>query len=350
MSALFGMALSFTEKTLTLMTVRREKGGPLGGAMCYIENALGKAPAVIYALLSAASFASVGSMTQCSALTGSICALTGSSEVIVGIALALMTYLIISGGLRRTAAASSVLVPAVSVAYVACGFFAIYILRSALPDVMRSIFLEAFNFRPAASGTGAVLAMRYGYARGVFSSEAGVGSSTIPHASSSAQEPAHQGVWGIFEVFLDTIVICTITALIILCGPYSRSGLTGEVLTSAAFSVLLGKYAGPFTAFCILVLAFSTIISREWCFEQSLRYLLGDRLKTGVVRKMFCVFSFLGAVLPSRSLWDSADILNIALAVPNLAAVCVLARVAAKRLEHLRSFGSLRKRGAERAR
>ena len=175
------------------------KGGPLGGAMCYIENALLAARRHTFALRGL--FRSVGSMTQCSALTGSICALTGSSEVIVGIALALMTYLIISGGLRRTAAASSVLVPAVSVAYVACGFFAIYILRSARPDVMRSIFLEAFNFRPAASGTGAVLAMRYGYARGVFSSEAGVGSSTIPHASSSAQEPAHQGVWGIFEVF-----------------------------------------------------------------------------------------------------------------------------------------------------
>ncbi len=328
-SAFVGMGLSYAEKVLTLMHIREHRSGPIGGAMCYIEKALGKNAGVFYCAVCLCAIYTGGCMTQSSAMCSAVSALVPVKLPILGLAAAAALYAISRGGIERTAALSAILVPAVSGLYIAVGSAALWQARHSLGSVFASIFRQAFDMHPAAAGFSAVSAMRYGFARGIFSSEAGVGSATIPHASAQ-NSPHGQGCWGIFEVFLDTAVICTMTGLIILCSGAAASGMTGEALTAEAFSPLLGGLAPDFIALCITVLAFSTLISRAWCARQCIRYLSPRKISNRVSDFCFAAFTFLGAVFPSRALWDASDALNVLLALPNLAALCLISEKAAR--------------------
>jgi len=322
-SAFVGMGLSYAEKALTIMYTKKHPSGPIGGAMCYIEKALGRGAGVFYCAVCLCAIYTGGCMTQSNAMCGALSALTGGGNAVIGLAVAAALIIVCAGGIERTSSLSAVLVPAVSILYIAAGGAALFKARHCLGSVFSQIVRCAFTMHPAAAGISAVTAMRHGFARGIFSSEAGVGSATIPHAS--AQNSSHgQGCWGIFEVFLDTAVICTFTGLIILSSGFYGSSLTGEALTAAAFTPLLGSLAAKFIALCISVLAFSTLISRAWCARQCIRYIFKGRCLTFGADALFALLAFGGALLPSRTLWDLSDVLNIMLALPNLAALCLL--------------------------
>ena len=324
-SALVGMALSYAEKVLTLMHIKNNAGGAVGGAMCYIEKALGKKAGVFYCIVCLLALYTGGCMTQSSAMCSSLSALVSIDMPVLGLLAALAVFTVSRGGIERTSRVSAVLVSAVSVLYIVVGGAALWQARQSIGSVFATIVRSAFDISPTAAGISAFSAMRYGFARGIFSSEAGVGSATIPHASAK-NSPHGQGCWGIFEVFLDTAVICTLTGLIILSSPFSSSALTGEKLTTAAFSSLLGSLAPDFIALCITVLAFSTLISKAWCARQCINYLHPIK-GTGIAADVcFALFALSGAILPARALWDASDALNLLLALPNLTALCLFSK------------------------
>lgn len=315
-AAFLGMALSYCEKYLTIGT--RTRGRP-GGAMTYIERALGPAAGRFYAAALIASVFTGGCAVQSSAIGGSVSAVTGLPRLPIAILLTIAAYLSASGGLRRASDIVTGLVPLVAALYLGAGVYTLYMLRSELPRVMGDILKGAFSLRAGASG---FAALRYGYARGVFSSDAGTGSSTVPHGASSARDPAVQGAWGIFEVLFGSLFICTVTALVILAGPFARSPLRGEELTAAAFSVSLGPLAAPFTALCVFILAFSTVVSRRWCAEQCFAYLGTDGKTPSSV--LFLLSIFAGTLLPGSALWELADVLMALISIPDLIALMKL--------------------------
>lgn len=329
-SALLGMMTGCAEKTLAVRYQRPAPGGGLeGGPMFYLRDGVGSPfLAGWFALACLPATLAGGDLVQSSSIALSLEGTFGLPRPVSGFITALLAGLVMVGGVGRVAKVASLLVPAMALLYLGSGALVLFLRQEALPDALALIFTCALS--PAAAlggGTGwtVTCAIRYGVARGVFTNEAGLGTSALAHGAAQTDHPARQGMWGIFEVALSTLVVCTVTALVILVsGVWKPSGrLTGAPLTSAAFSCVLGPAGGCVVALSLLLFAFSSILGWSYYGQQALSFLTGGR-GLRAYRTVFLVCTAAGAVWEPEGIWVLVDLCNALMALPNLAALVLL--------------------------
>lgn len=341
-SALLGMMTGFVEKTLAVRYRRRSEDGWRGGPMEYIEQGLGmRFLALWFALAVTLAALGGGGLVQSNSIATSLSAAFGWGRLPIGIVTALLTGLVIAGGIGRIGAVCEKLVPVMALAFIGGGTVVLACRAEAILPTLEEIVRSAFAPKPVAGGGlgyGMMTAMRYGVARGVFTNEAGLGSSAMAHAQAQVKEPAEQGMWGIFEVFVATLVVCTISALVILTtGVYDpetaltaiRAGtVTGEMagapLSAAAFGTVFGRWGGVFVAVCLLLFAFSSLLGWSYYGERGLEYLTGSRRGRTAFRLAFLAAILYGSVGELELVWQMSDLCNGLMAIPNLAAILLL--------------------------
>ncbi|MDO5344366.1 MAG: alanine/glycine:cation symporter family protein [Lachnospiraceae bacterium] len=350
--AFFGMMTNYSENVLGILFRRKNsKGEWCGGAMYYLRDGLGSKKgcktlgAVLAVLFSCfcllASFG-IGNMSQVNSMVANVHTAFGIPAIATGIFLVLAVGLVILGGLKRIAAFTEKIVPFMVIAYLIGTFIIIFLHIGTIPAVFASIFQGAFALKSAAGGvvgSGIALAMQMGMKRGVFSNEAGLGSSVMVHSSSNVREPVRQGMWGIFEVFADTIVVCSLTALTILSSgavDLSTGQLTAEAaeigsssLMSYAFSQTFGKPGAWFIALAILLFAYSTVLGWSHYGSTACEYLFGTK-STTFYRVIFVCIVLAGSVIEAQLAWDISDTFNGLMMIPNLIGVLVLSPLVMK--------------------
>lgn len=340
-SALFGMCTKFAEVTLAIhFRERNDQGDWVGGPMYYISKGLGKSWAwlgTLFALFGMLAAFGIGNMTQINSIVTSIADTINSFtpvnvntvHLVVGIIIAVFSAIVLIGGLQRIGQVTEKLVPFMAVIYIVSALIIFFSHIGSLGSVLRSIFVGAFTPSAVvggAAGVGISAAIKRGVSRGVFSNEAGLGSAPIAHAAADTDSAVRQGCFGVFEVFADTIVICTLTALAVLMSgtPIEYGQAAGADLTIAAFSTTFGRFGGVIISVGITLFATSTILS--WC-------LYGTRCAEFVFRStkvikpyqvLFCIVIVIGAVTEMQLVWDIADTLNGLMALPNLVGLLVL--------------------------
>lgn len=334
-AALFGMTTKFAEVVLAIQyREKTEDGRFVGGPMYYITNGLNlKWLAYIFAFFGAVAAFGIGNMVQSNSIAESLFVTFGLNKLLTGIVLAIGAAIVIVGGIKKIGAVTSKLVPMMAAFYIIGGIVIIIINAAHIPEAFGLIFGSAFTGSAAIGGfSGALLkdAMTKGIARGVFTNEAGLGSAPIAHAAATTDHPVRQGLWGVFEVFMDTIVICTITALAIITTGVWQDGGTGAALTTQAFSHgLPGNWGGIIVSIGILLFAFSTILGWEYYGERCAEYLFGPKVNI-IYRVLWIPFIILGAVGGLEQIWDLADTMNGLMAIPNLVGIVGLSGVVIK--------------------
>lgn len=335
-SAFFGMMTKYCEIVLSLKYRETAADGTYrGGPMYYIKNGLGEKwgwMGTLFAVFGAFACFGIGNMTQANSIVSTIQETTGVSPLISGIVLAAIVALVVIGGIKRIASVTEKLVPFMAIFYIVGGVLAIVLNIGRLGPAFGEIFAGAFSFKAVGGGVmGYVImqAMRFGFARGVFSNEAGLGSAPIAHAASSTKDPCEQGLWGVFEVFVDTLVVCSITGLnIVMSGLYTTGDLKGAPLTMAAFGQTLGGFAGIFLTIAIACFAGSTILGWSYYGERCVDYLTkGNKTILLIYKLIFVGLIIVGSVGGLTLIWDIADTLNGLMALPNLIAVVLLSKV-----------------------
>lgn len=348
-AALLGMAVKFAEIGLSVATRRRDGAGYSGGPMYYIGS-LGekfRPLALMYALLAALSAFGIGNLSQISSAAGAV---ASAAEKIapeldprrlrlwLGIILTLTAWLILRGGAAGVGRAAERLVPSMAGLFLLLSLFVLCCHAQALPAALRAIVTGAFSPRTAVSGIGGfgtAQAIQWGLRRGAFSNEAGLGSSAIAHGSAAARSPGEQGLWGIFEVFADTIVICTATALTILCSgvgiPWGSSP-GAELLLSAWETCIPAAPAACFMALSLLLFAFTSVLGWALYGTQCVRFLWGEKA-AAPYRLCFSLAITVGCLVSLRTVWAAADLLNGLMAIPNFIALFALSGKAAKYAE-----------------
>jgi len=337
-SGLVGMATKFAEVVLGLHFRKREPGGPMmGGPMMYITRGLGprwKWLAVAFCIFGAVAALGIGNMTQSQAVADGMEGF-GVPHWVSGLILIVVVGLVTIGGIKWIARVAMVCVPFMCTVYMVAAFVVIIIYAPRIPSVVLLIVQSAFTPDAAAggaAGVGVMMAIRYGIARGVFSNEAGLGSAPMAHATAMTDHPVRQGLWGVFEVFFDTIVMCSATALVILLTGAWTGEEKGAKLTMSAFATPFGKTIGnPLVVLCMVLTAYDTILA--WCFygETCSAYLFGHgRVVRMAYRLLWLPFIMLGALGQLEVIWDVSDTLNVLMAVPNLIAVFALAGIVVK--------------------
>ena len=347
-SALLGMGTKFAEVTLAVHYRERNlKGDYVGGPMYYIKNGLGKKwmwLAYLYASFGIFTVFGTGNATQVNTITAAVntalvnynvlsADATGTSNLIMGILICVVVGRILIGGIKRIGKVSERLVPVMALLYIILGIGLIVIKIDQVPAVFASIFRGAFN--PTAVTGGVVgsffVSMQKGVARGIFSNEAGLGTGSIAHACADTDAPVKQGSFGIFEVFMDTIVICTMTALIVLLSgvdvPYGRAA--GAELTISGFTAVYGNWVSIFTAVAMVCFAFSTIIGWGLYGARCAEFLLGSKILLPF-NIVYSLVAILGATVDLDLIWGISDTFNGYMSVPNLIAVFLLAPVVIK--------------------
>lgn len=327
MSAFFGMATKFAEVVLSITyRVKESDGSFSGGPMYYIKNGV-KIPwlANAFALFGALASFGIGNMTQSNSIAEALNASFGLNKLMVGVILAVLAGIVILGGIKRIAGVTEKLVPLMAAFYILGALLIIILNISHVPEAFGLIFGSAFSAQAAVGGfAGAALkqVMKMGIARGVFTNEAGLGSAPIAHAAATTDHPVRQGLWGVFEVFVDTILICTMTALVILVTGQWSSGLKGAALTSSAFQV--GFKGGGFVVSIGLTLfAFSTILGWAYYGEKCMEFLFGKK-SVLVYRLIYVPVVAVGAIGGLQEVWAISDTLNGLMAIPNLIGVFML--------------------------
>lgn len=328
MAAVVGMTTKFAEVVLAVNFREKTPDGRfVGGPMYYIEKGLKmKWLAVIFAVFGALAAFGIGNMVQSNSVAASLQATFSINPWITGVTLAVITAAVIIGGIKRIGAFTEKLVPFMAAIYIVGGLFIIFANASHIPAAFALIFGNAFTGTAAVGGfAGATIAksIRYGVARGVFTNEAGLGSAPIAHAAATTDHPVRQGLWGVFEVFADTIVICSITALAIMVSSQWSSGLTGAALTTAAFNEGIPGVGGYIVSIGIVLFAYSTIIGWEYYGERCAEYVFGPKVITPY-RLIWIPFVVIGAIGGLEDLWALADTLNGLMAIPNLIGVLLL--------------------------
>ena len=312
--------------------------------MYYIENGIGKSwkwMAVIFCLLGGFASFGIGNIAQSSEISGALKDLFHLPEVASGILIAIVVAMVTLGGIKRIGKVTSLLVPFMSAFYILAGIVLIIMRIGHIPAVFAQIFKGAFSLKSIGGGLFGytiMMAMKQGFARGVFSNEAGLGSAQIAHAASSTEEPCEQAIWGVFEVFIDTIVICSITAFaVLLSGILDVEGGLGAFTSkgaaaAAAFNTILpGTLGGKIIELSLLFFALSTILSWAYYGENCWGYLTDNNKTVLLIYKViFALVCIVGAVGSGALMWDIADTLNGLMAIPNLIALLMLSGVVTK--------------------
>ncbi|MBQ2694256.1 MAG: sodium:alanine symporter family protein [Clostridia bacterium] len=343
-SALLGMMTCCCENILGIKyRVRDSLGRLVGGPMYYIERGLGMGGlAKVYALLLVGASLGMGNMTQANSVAQGAAGF-GISGTVCGIFLFAAVVISVSGGLERISRLSQVLIPALSAAFVLACFAVILTNIENLVPSIKLVFKEAFTLK-AVSGFGMAKAARYGISRGVFSNEAGLGSSAIIHSSANCEKPAEQGMWGILEVFIDTVFMCTVTAAAILSSGVmgKNPSLNGVELCSAVFESVFGRAGAYFLDICICLFAFATLIAWSYYGKTGAEYLFG----TGsgkIYNLIYAVCAFAGCMLKLESVWSISDTLNGLMAVPNIFALILLSKEATEEIKNQKKYTIFKK-------
>lgn len=343
LSALFGMATKYAEVTLAIKyREKNEKGDWVGGPMYYIKNGLGPKFAflgTIFAVLTCLAAFGIGNMTQSNTIAGSVYSAIaafnpsleeGSVRVIVGVALSLFVGMVLLGGIKRIGSVTEKVVPIMAAVYILGCLGVVFSNIGEVGAVFASIFQGAFDPTAAVGGVVGITiaeAAKRGIGRGVFSNEAGLGSAPIAHAAAQTDSAVKQGLFGVFEVFADTIVICTLTALAILMGAGDQivfGESAGANLTISAFaSTYGGEAAGIVVALGISLFAFTTILSWGLYGSRSVAFLAGEKM-VKPYQVIFVLFVIVGSTMELSLAWDIADTLNGLMAIPNLIALLLL--------------------------
>ena len=336
LSALFGMATIFAESFLAVRYRRRDRQGQwVGGPMYALEAAFGRKHGgrlgAVFALFAVGASLGIGSMTQSNSIAGALESTFGLPVWTVGAVTAGLALVIILGGIRSISKVAAVLVPVMGVIYLAAGLAVIIGNLGSLPGSVAEIIRRAFSPRAAAGGTaGWLVAARWGVARGVFSNEAGLGSAPMAHAASDTQEPVEQGMWGVFEVFVDTIVICTLTSMAILLSgvlEYDLSSFASNgAAAAAAFNAIFpGTIGGTVLQISLLFFALSTILGWSYYGERCWGYLSNNNKVVNVIFKIaFVLMCVVGSVGSGTLMWNISDTLNGMMAIPNLVGLLLL--------------------------
>lgn len=331
-SATVGMMTTYAENYLGIKYRYRDKQGEwMGGAMVYISEGLGmKRAAAAFCLFCILASFGMGNMAQSNSISTALWDTWQVSPWITGGVLCALTGVVILGGVKRIASVSEKIIPVSSVIYILFSIIVIGKNVSALLPVLQRIFKEAFTFSAVsggAAGYGITVAIKYGVARGVFSNEAGLGSTVMIHASAEDTTPKIQGMWGILEVWIDTIVMCTVTALVILCsGAYDANpGLNGASLSVSAFDTILWGFGQSFIMASMAVFAFATLIGWSYMGAKCTEYLFGKKRVRGY-RILFLVMILLGSLIKLELVWELSDVFNGLMAIPNLMALVLLSR------------------------
>ena len=347
-SALLGMCTKFSEVTLAVHFREKNKHGDwTGGPMYYINNGLGpkwRWMAVLFALRGVVTVFGTGNATQVNTITPAVntallsCHVIDASSVsvsslIIGIIIAVLVALILLGGIKRIGRVAEMLVPFMALLYIILALGVIFLNIDRVPGVFASIFEGAFS---PASVTGGVvgsffLSMQKGVARGIFSNEAGLGTGSIAHATADTDHPVKQGFFGIFEVFADTIVICTMTALVILCSgvPISYGTDAGAELTINGFIATYGNWVSIFTAVALCCFAFSTILGWGLYGTRCIEFLFGTWINKPFM-VVYSLVAIIGATADLGLLWSVAETFNGLMSIPNLIALFLLSGTVVK--------------------
>jgi alanine or glycine:cation symporter, AGCS family len=333
-SALVGMATKFGEASLGVKYRDIEPDGEVnGGVMFYIEKGLGpkwKWLAILYALLAGLAALGIGNMVQANTMAASM-AEFGVPNWVTGVVALFLVGLVILGGIKRIGQTAEKIVPFMAVVYVLGSLVVIFMNLGQLGSAFGSIFYYAFNPHAAAggfAGSAVAASIRFGIARGIFSNEAGLGAASIVHAQAK-NSPTQQGMWGVMEVFIDTIIVCTMTALVILVTGVLESGDTGAVLASAAFNKGLPGPGGVIVLIGLILFSYTTMLTWSFYGEKSWEYIFGKKIILPY-RIVFLIFLVIGAVGGLEFIWSLADTMNGLMAAPNLIALLVLAGVLVK--------------------
>jgi len=325
-SGVLGMCTKFSEIVIALHYREKDSTGAMrGGAMYTLKRGLGMPwlGAIFAGLVAVAAFG-IGNMVQANSVSASLNSSFGVDPMITGIVMAAITAIVILGGIKRIGEVTEYLVPFMAIFYLAAGLFILVRFADEIPGALTLVVEGAWSGTAATggfAGAGVMLALRYGVARGLFSNEAGLGSAPMVHAAARTDHPVRQGLYGIFEVFVDTILVCTTTGLVILVTGVWSGGSTGAEMMGEAFARgLPGDWGHLIVTTSLVLFAFSTVIGWSYYGETGVVYLLGTRAATPY-RMLWLVFIYLGSVGSLHLIWDIADTLNGLMAIPNLIAV-----------------------------
>ena len=342
--AFFGMMTNYSENVLGILyRIKNDKDEWSGGPMYYLKNGLGAKKgckqigavlAVLFCCFCLLASFGIGNMTQVNTIATNMLDAFSIPKFVTGIAVLILVGLVVVGGLKRIAAVTEKIVPAMVIIYI-LGTIVICLMHiSSMGAVFASIFKGAFGLKAVGGGivgSGVKLAVQMGMKRGVFSNEAGLGSSVMVHSNSNVKEPVRQGMWGIFEVFADTIVVCTLTALSVLSSGFIDLE-TGKVVDSVtntgslvgqAFGATFGQIGTGFVAIALLLFAFSTVLGWSHYGTKAFEYLFGTK-STIIYKVIFVLAVFGGAVMGENLAWDLSDTFNGLMMIPNLIGVLVL--------------------------
>ncbi len=338
-SAFFGMFTKFSEITLGLFYRKKDdKGEYLGGPMCYIENGTKqKWLAILFAIFTILAAIGMGSV-QADTIQSTWNSAFSIPTWVTAIIIAVVAGLVVIGGIKRIGKVTSLMVPFMIVLFIVISLILICVNITAVPAAFASIFTSAFSAKSMLGGFlgyGIASAMRYGFARGIFSNEAGMGSASIAHATASTKEPVEQGLWGVFEVFVDTFVVCTLTALLVLTsGQTVTSSSKGASVAMSAFSNVLGFFGTLVYSVILPLFAFSTILAWSVYGSKAAQYIF--KKKQGSAKLGFNIIYlllivgiglltfFAGENLGSDFVWLISDMTNALMAIPNLIALVIL--------------------------
>ncbi len=347
-SAFLGMCTKFSEVTLAVYyREKNEKGDYTGGPMYYMKNGLGKNfmwLASIYSALGILTVFGTGNATQVNTITAAVNSallnygvigegMKGTVNLGIGILITAVVLLVLVGGIRRIGMVTERLVPFMAVLYVVLGLGVMLLNAGKVPGVFAMIVQSAFS--PAAFTGGIVgsmfTSMKRGVSRGIFSNEAGLGTGSIAHATADTKEAVQQGYWGIFEVFADTIVICTLTAMVILCSGVEicYGAAAGAELTISGFTRVYGSWVSVFTAVAMCCFAFSTIIGWGFYGTRCCEFLFGSQYNKAFMI-VYSLMAIVGATMDLGLLWSIADTFNGLMAIPNLIALFLLSGTVVK--------------------
>lgn len=336
LSAFFGMATIYGEAVLAQkFKTRSETGEVIGGPVYYIRQAFkggfGKFLAGFFAVAIILALGLMGNMVQSNSIGDAFHNAFAVNRVVVGVVIAVLAAFIFLGGVKRIAAVTEKLVPIMALFYIIGCVIILIMNASAIPNAFVQIFTLAFQPQAIAGGVAGVTvqqAMRYGVARGLFSNEAGLGSTPHAHALAKVKQPQDQGALAIIGVFVDTFVILTLTALVLITSGLIPEGMTGTALTQAAFSLTFGSFGKVFIAICMLFFAFSTILGWYFFGQVNFNALFGSKY-TKVYSLIVVLFILIGSSLKVDLVWALADFFNGLMAVPNLLALLALSGVVA---------------------
>ena len=328
LSAFLGMATCYGENVLGMKyRQKRDDGSWFGGAFHYITAAFGSAKAgKMYAFFCLAASVGIGNMTQINAMSQSLESAFGVSTLISGIAAAVLLLWLIFGGVKLFGKVTEKVIPVISLIYVAGCIGVISLNITALPSAAARIFYEAFDFRALSGGffgSAMMLGMSWGVRRGIFSNEAGLGSSVMLNSATSSVDEEKQGLWAMLQVFFDTIVMCTLTSITLLVTGADKIATDGVSNAVYAFQCVFGDFSSGFVAIAITVFAITTAAGWSVYGSNSLEYLTGGKGKTAYLL-IFAASTVLGATMKIELVWQFSDLLNGLMAIPNLPAMLIL--------------------------